>query len=462
MLAFCSKWINLHDSTLKFLNKNVINVLLPSEIDVKLIETETMSLPPYEQSVSSSFLRSLGLMKIKSEKTTVESVPLSESRVTDDDKNAGGSHTSANEKLQAKIRSNRKRSRSKSVAASSTAKKSLVEKKKHVSKTKDLGEKKRHAESLDEPQSIPAVVSVKEQRKLAAPATDKPKKQKHKASTPAKKGSSSAPKSTVMTAENLSEFTDADGESILWKDILESEFKSENYTMLLRKCQFTEEQIQDIRKTFQYLYQKFCRRPTKHQRFMKTYSCTECNFSMSHECTSLVSTDIWNNDCYAPCVELITPESITMCRCNFTAFHSHITQSETHRRTISLEPSPSHNFLRSNRTTNFKCSKCHMNVFVTNRFDLGCAFLLNFLSAEDGNRKNFRNYVAKHLDYERRDYPTIHEFYSCSNLCCMVFHRCVRDVIDRKSDPLQPHEVSLCCQPKVRMESVQPSVDCPL
>lgn len=113
------------------------------------------------RSVSPTFLLRLGLMKVTSEETIVTSVALSKSRGTNTDKNVGGSHTSASKEL---IRPHKKRCKTKSVAASSTAEKSSVVKKEHLSKREDRAKKRSYATSFDESQNIPVVVVKKMRR----------------------------------------------------------------------------------------------------------------------------------------------------------------------------------------------------------------------------------------------------------------------------------------------------------
>lgn len=379
-----------------------------SEAD--LIQTETDRLRSDVRPVSPSFLRALGLMKITSEKTTVTSVPLSKSRATDTDKNAGGSHTSANKEL---IRPLKKQSLSKRVAASSTAKKTRVGKKKHVSKPKDRAEKRSHAESFHEPQSISGVVSVKKVRKHAAPATGKPKKQQ--ASPPA------------MTAEDLSEFTSAADELRLWRDSSQSDLIS-----LIKNGQFTEAQAQLVEESFQYLSQKFRHRSIKLERCMKTHECIDCNFSISHECPSIDIRESWNFSGNGLRVDFITPESITMCRCTFTFFHSHITKPISKPQARSLESSPLPNtslWLEDHRSVSYDCPRCYMGMIMTNQNKDVCSDLMAFVSTKCLIRRKMYIHVKNNLDDLSENDPAMNEFLSCKNGCCMIFHRCAADVL---------------------------------
>lgn len=447
----------MHEPRREVLNDNSIEMASSSEAnaDFSLVNTAR------RRSVSPTFLRALSLMKV----TTVTSVPLSKYRRTNTDKNAAGSHTSANKKLK---RRHKKRSQSQSVAASSTAVKTFVVKKEHVSKPKGRARKRSHATSFDEPQSIPVVVA-KKTRKPAARATDKPttKKQQHKASPPATKVLSSAPKSTVKPAENLPELTSAADGVCLWGDIVESDFKSLNYTTLLKNNQFTEEQVQAIRKSFQHLSQTFCRRPTKRERFMKTHECIECHYSVSHDCVSMDSSEYWTFGGNAPCIDLITPEEITMCLCNFTIFHSHnVVQAHSRKSKREVEspprsPLPSAlRLIENNRSANLECPRCYMTVSITNRNKDVCSDLMNFNCVEGRIRRRFFDYIHHYLDFGTKNLPGLSEFYSCSKLCCMLFHRCATDLIVRSFLPKQFYRPIPRCVPSEQMQSVQTSTGC--
>lgn len=409
------------------MNENSIEMASFSQANADFSQVDSARRRP----PSSKFLRALGLMKI-TKKTTVTSVPLSKSYDTGTpDKNAGGCHTSATKEL---IRPLKKHSQSKSVVVI----------KGHVSNSKDRAKKLSHATSFDEPQSTPVVVIKKAQKGFCVlsrnrnlPATHKPttkketpdvKEQQHKASPPATNVSSSALKSTVTSTENLSELTSTADDVRFRSDLLKSDFKSMNFITLLKHYQFTEEQIQVIQKSFQYMYQTFCRMP-KLDRYMKIHECTKCHFSLSHECMSIGLLENWTIG--VPCIDFITPESTTMCLCNFTIFHSHSPKFK-YKREAELpvrSPLPSTSSLVQNFfSVNLACPKCYMNVSITNRNKGVCSDLNNFKSANDPILKKFIKYVYKYLDYATGDSPVLSEFYSCNNLCCVLFHRCAKNV----------------------------------
>ncbi|AIK25675.1 N-gene1 [Hyposoter didymator ichnovirus] len=406
-----------------------------------------------ERPISPSFLRALGLMKITTEESTVTSVPLSKSCGTGYDKSARGSRTSASKEP---ISLHRKQKQFKSDAASSAAKKTSAVKQNHVPKPKDRAKKRSRATSFDKPQNIPAAVSGKKVRKPAAPATDtdeptikkkatdvkKKPHQQHKRSRPATKVSSSAPKPTDMTAENLSDLTNAADKFRFWSNVLGSDFKSDIFVTYLKNNEFTEVQVQAIQKSFQCLYRSYCRKPIIRQRSMKTYECVACNFSVSHECVYMKSSEYWTFGGIAPRAEFITPESTTMCSCNFTVFHSHCDKSKSKRQAECLESSPLSSTLPlviNNRSMNFDCPRCCMKVLITHREKEVCSKLMEFISADNPAQKKFFNYINNHLDYSPKELPILPEFYSCSNLCCMIFHRCAKDFVVRNAVPIQPH-----------------------
>lgn len=438
----------MQDSRSKVFDDNSIEMASSSDAIADFSQVETTR----RRSVSPTFLRALGLMKVTTKETTVTSVPLSESRGTKTDENVGGSHTSTSKEL---IRPHKKRFQSKSVAARSTTEKTFVVKEEHVSKSKDRAKKRSRATAFAKPKRKPAGV-VKKTRKPAARATDKPttKERQHNASPPATKVSSSAPKSTDKPAENLSEFTSAADEG-MWRDIVNSGFKSDDCTMLLKKNQFTEEQIEAIQKSLQSLDRMFCRRQTIFERFMKTHECIECHYSISHECAAINSAQYWRFGGLTPSIDFIRPEIITMCLCNFTIFHSHNkVQQKSKREAKSPERSPLPRpfpLVEYNRSVNLECPWCHIIIKVSNRYKDACSDLMNFINVEGPIRKKFFGYIHDNLDFGPRNYPALSEFYSCRTLCCILFHRCARGVIVRNSMPIQPHPPIPCCHPSERM-----------
>lgn len=376
-----------------------------------------------QESVSPTFLSALGLMKIKTEETTVTS---STSRGTaDTDKNAVGS-TRISARKELIRRPHKERSRSKSAAtANSTAKKTFVVKKEHVSKPRERAKKRTRAESLDEPQSI-----------IPAPVVTKP----------ATKVSSSAPKRTVKTAaaaESPSVLTSAADRARLWRNIVHCDFKSTKFIELLKKTQFSKEEIEILKQSFVHLNRAFRRRPTKPLRTMKTYECIECNFSISHECSAIDTTRYWTFGGNTPCIRFIKPESTTMCACYFTIFHSHLSKSKSKRAEPASSCSPSTlPGVKINLSVNLHCYKCATTLSMNNPPYAACPDMSNFVTADGPHRKKFFQYVCKNLECGPKDNPNMSEFFSCRNDCCVLFHRCAKNGIVRRPMPMQTHPSS--------------------
>lgn len=439
----CIEQVIMNDLVFEDLTENCAEIVISSECDADSSQAKTAQGTLDFRPVSPSFLHALGLIKITSEETTTTSVPLSKSCATGTDKHADGSHTSASKKLS--------RPQSKSVTGSSTAKKTSVAKKVHVSKPKSQAKKRSHASSSNEPRSIPAV-DAKKMRKPAAPTTDKPttkkepkrsKKQQHEASPPATKVTTLARKSAAKTVEKLSEFVD---EVRFWIDVSETDFKLTDYRTLLMNNQFTEEQTEALQKSLQHLSRTFCSGPLAVERLMKTYQCTDCDFSMSHECSAMNDTEYWPLHCNAPCIESITPESMTMCICNFSLFHSHISQPKSKKRLIEPScPPTACDWVEDNHAVNLDCPKCCMRITMTTRYAEFCFDMMNFTSLDGPIRKKFARFVSDNADFPRKKHPVLTEFYSCPTLCCMLFHRCDRDVMYRRSTPMQPHRPHVSC-----------------
>nr|URG17369.1 MAG: hypothetical protein [Ichnovirus sp.] len=391
------------------------------------------------RAVSPTFLDALGLMKITTEGISTTNVPLCKSSGTDTDKNADGSHTSVDKEL---IFPPKKRRQFRPVAVSSTAKKTSVVKKEHVSKPKYRVEKRSRTASIDNPENQIPVIVIKKVRKTAAPTTDKPtdqkkrqdvKKQKRKASRKATKPSSLEFKFNVKTNENPSKSTSAADQPRFWIDVIKSDFQSSEYTSLLRNSQFTEKDAAKIQRSFQLLCQMF-HRPTIRLLFKKTHKCTECNFPISHECVSMKSSGFWTFGGMAPSTDYITPELISMCTCNFTIFHSHDLKPKSKYETES--PLPSFLPVLECKSLPMECEKCGMNLIIINKQSEICSQLKQFVSTDVSVCKKFFRYVNNNLTFGQKDYPVLTEFRSCSNLCCMILHRCDKDAIRRRPMPI--------------------------
>ncbi|AAS90272.1 c10.1 [Ichnoviriform fugitivi] len=376
-----------------------------------------------ERSVSPEFLIALGLMKVTTDETTVGSVSVSTSRDTAETDKRGARSTRISASAEVIRRPHKEKSRCKSAAtASSTAKKTCVVKEEHVSKPRERAKKRTRAESIDKPQSI-----------IPAPVVTKP----------ATKVSSSAPKCTVKTAaaaESPSVLTSAADKVIFWSEIIHCDFKSTNFIKLLEKKKFSEEQIEMLKQSFAHLTRAFHRRPTKPLRFMKTYECIECNFSISHECLAIDTTRYWTFGGNAPCIHFIRPESTTMCACDFTIFHSHFSKSKSKR----ADPVPSCSpstlpGVKVNLSVNLQCYKCATTLSMKNPPNAACADMSNFVSADGRVRKKFCEYVSENLEYGPKNSPNISEFFSCRNDCCVLFHRCAKAGIVRSPMPVQTH-----------------------
>ncbi|XP_063825163.1 uncharacterized protein LOC135074724 [Ostrinia nubilalis] len=403
-----------------YLNEDSMEIAILNEGNADFSQAEAA---PGLLEVRPSFLHALGLMAVTTKEIKAISIPLSESRSTDIDKNVGGSHTSVSKKLKSK-------------SASSTAKKTYSVKSGHVSKPKKDGKKRSHA-------------------KPTAPTTDKPstkkephgmKRHQHKASPPGTKVSPSERKSTVKAAADLSELSSTADDVRLWSHISESDFKSMEFRTLLKNNQFTEEQTEAIQKSFQYLCRTFCSGPISFERFMKTHQCIDCDFSISHECMAMNSTEYWTFEGIAPCIESITPELTIMCLCGFAFYHSHKPQLRSKSKSVMPSPLPStFHWVPDNRTFNWDCPKCCMRISITDRNNRVCSDMTSLNSIDGPIRKQFVKYVICNLEYERKQHPVLTDFYSCSSLCCMLFHRCDENVLARSFMPIQNHRPLLCC-----------------
>nr|ADI40491.1 unknown [Hyposoter didymator] len=347
------------------------------------------------------------------------------------------------------------------------AKKPSAPKKKPVSKLKDPMEKASCALPSDDPRNK-TKVAVKKSRKLVAAATDKPPVKKgrqdvkHRSeeasslqgingmspeSMAAEVHAHSLPQVNIPRKKKTSDETSAKNPSILssessdrrfWMETLAGDFKSTGYNALLKNAHFTEQQANVLQQSFYQLCRKLSDISTYSDRFMKTHKCIECEFSISHQCVSIDFTQYVPSSANVTGVTTITPQSTTMCICQFGFFHSHATQPRL-KLANNLSLKSTLRMLEHNRSVSVSCPRCHMNVVIKNRNSDVCCDFTNWNSLEGGNRRQFFNSLENRLQTSKMSRPYLNELYTCNRQCCQLFHRCAENAVADNTISMRPH-----------------------
>lgn len=208
-----------------------------------------------------------------------------------------------------------------------------------------------------------------------------------------------------------------------WAHTLASDFDSSDYEMLLKKCHFTEEQTDVIKRSFNLLCRKQYIVSTYTDRFMKTHMCIDCQFSISHQCVSVHFSQFVRSNGNVVSTTPITPESMNICTCGFGFFHSHATNSRI-KLSDNLSSMNISCLYEHDRSTNVSCPKCHINIVIKNRNNNICSDLTNWVDLYGALNRQFYNFLNDHLERSSMHKPNLDELYTCRRRCCQIFHRC--------------------------------------
>nr|AAS79017.1 NHv1.2 protein [Ichnoviriform sonorense] len=213
-----------------------------------------------------------------------------------------------------------------------------------------------------------------------------------------------------------------------WAHTLASDFDSPDYEMLLKKCHFTEEQTEAIKRSFHLLCRKLHIASTYTNRFMKTHMCIYCPFSISHECVSVHFSQCVRSNANVAGMTTITPESMNMCICGFGFFHSHATNSRI-QLSDNLSSMKISRLFEHDRSINLSCPNCHMNIVMKNRNNNVCCDLTNWDDSNGDLNIQFHDFLKDRLELSSMREPNINEFYICRRRCCHIFHRCPENTV---------------------------------
>ncbi|BAF45577.1 b1.1 [Tranosema rostrale ichnovirus] len=229
--------------------------------------------------------------------------------------------------------------------------------------------------------------------------------------------------STKISTESSSASNSDSTERQFWIDTLASSFNLLDFNKLLKNASFNEQQANILQRSFHQLCQKQSHMSTNSSPSMKTYSCLECEFSISHLCKSA---DLTQSSPFTAKVirrNTIVPAAVTMCTCGFSFTHAHDTRprGQTLDNYCLMLDSV---MVEHKRSVELLCPRCHVCIVMKNRKRDVCCSLFNWAGVEEPNRKKFYNAVEKHLQHSTVNFPRLKELYACYKKCCLLFHRC--------------------------------------
>lgn len=234
----------------------------------------------------------------------------------------------------------------------------------------------------------------------------------------------SGKKPSVSTSAGSS--SDKCKDSQFWLEVIQSKFACSAYKDLLTESGFTETQAGVIQDVFHRTARRMYNNYVNSDRIKKTHYCQKCMFSVSHQCVSIEFLHVgWpTGDPTVP--TSIEPEKTIICLCQFAFFHAH-TPIPSEAMTESTASSELTQPLLDvdHRTTSLRCAFCETIVIIKHPFLRNARCTLTKWSAIKSNdEKTFHAQVTEHLKDFTPKPPALEEFFTCSNHCCLYFHRC--------------------------------------
>lgn len=218
-----------------------------------------------------------------------------------------------------------------------------------------------------------------------------------------------------------------------WSDTLASDFDSLDYEVLLKKCQFTEEQTDVLKQSFNLLCRKLYNVSTYTDRFMKTHNCIDCEFSISHQCVSVHFSQYVRSNGNVLGITTITPESMNMCICGFGFFHSHGNRSRM-KLSDNLTSINISSLSEHDRSSTVSCRNCLMNIVMKNRNREICSNFTTWTNLEGTVNRQFYKFLGDRLELSDMSKPKITELYTCLRRCCQMFHRCPENAVSHDAN----------------------------
>nr|BAF45624.1 f2.2 [Tranosema rostrale ichnovirus] len=223
-------------------------------------------------------------------------------------------------------------------------------------------------------------------------------------------------------------------------DTTANDCDSLDFNVLLKNSQFTEELANALQQTFYQLSLKQSSISTNRRSFMKTHKCLGCEFSISHQCTSIDLTQHVPFSADNAPGTTIVPKSPIMCTCQFGFVHSHVTRTRSMQgQNLNLKNIPY--LLEHHRSTSLSCPRCHIHIVMKNREKDVCSDLNNWVGFEDADRKQFYNFLRHRLRQSTISWPVLNELYTCSKKCCLLFHRCAEEAITDNTTNVQSNQL---------------------
>lgn len=222
----------------------------------------------------------------------------------------------------------------------------------------------------------------------------------------------------------------------LWDQILASNFQSVEYEKLLKKSKFTAEQTDVLKHSFHELFRKIYIATTFTDRFMKTHSCMDCQFFISHQCLSIHFSQYVRSNGNVVGITRIPPESMNICICGFGFFHSHDKKSRGYPLN-DVTASDFRHLLEHDRSVTVSCITCDMNITMKNRYIDVCCSFTSWVNFDGVRNRKFYAFLDERLGLSAMDKPRRQELYTCNRRCCQIFHRCPEKAVSDNTNKPQ-------------------------
>lgn len=212
-----------------------------------------------------------------------------------------------------------------------------------------------------------------------------------------------------------------DGSSL---DEMKRSFFQLDYSEVLRDIELTKEQNELLEQALMHIDRKMSHIKANSKRFMKQHRCLECEFSISHQCMPLdfIQSIPFGTELMKPLT--VPPHCTIICDCGFAFNHAHLKRSRYSTTTYTITAKTMVPWREHNRSVEFNCPKCYLNVAMTNRVNDVCGDLTIWEHMSGADRGKFYNAIQRCMHFPPTDEPSFDNFYACSKGCCLLFHRC--------------------------------------
>lgn len=212
-----------------------------------------------------------------------------------------------------------------------------------------------------------------------------------------------------------------------WLQELKKKFAELDHTKDLEMSGFSENQKAVLEESFRQLARKAACIEKNNKRFVKTHRCRVCDFSVSHHCLSLdlVKSVPFGIEYMAD--TYTAPSRTVICDCGFAFYHIH-TKRMRSAPTFEYVERNTPNLQIYNHYADHTCIRCYTKIVLNKRSSNVCTPMTAWTEVGPSlDCERFYNAINSHLHLPESCPPLLKEFYSCTEGCCLLYHRCCDD-----------------------------------